>query len=425
MEFRRDPVGVMLRSAREQGDIGSFRLGPIVLYQVNNPEYIHDILVGRGELFYRTALTKRIIGSIGDGLLSSDGDFHRRQRRLAQPAFHHKRIAAYADVMVDYSLRALDTWKAGHEYDIDKEMMKLTLNIVSKTLFDADVSQIAESLYDPITAILEITNDKFTAFIGFPSWLPTPRNRREKRAGDTLHDTVYGFINEHRASGIDRGDLLSMLMTSNEETDEQMTDNQLYIESLTMFLAGHETTAMALIWTWYLLSQHPEIEAKLHAELDSVLQGRAPTVQDLPQLRYTSMVVKETMRLYPPAWVISREPLEDVTFGPHPMKKGSIMLISPYVVHRDPRYYPDPERFDPERFAEGYEKRLPRFAYFPFGGGSHVCIGQPFAMMEATLVLATIAQRYRLQLAPDQRVEIQPLVTLRPKYGMRMKLSPR
>lgn len=427
MAFRRDPLGMLMEMARTGDDLPFINAGPLRFYLANTPEHVYEILVKQADIFYRTTIAKRILGSIGDGLLSSDGEFHKRQRRLAQPAFHYKRIESYAQVMVEHTQHLMTRWHAGQEATIDKEMMKLTLGIVAKTLFDADVSAIADSLSEPITGVLEITNDKFSAPVSMPLWVPTPRNRKQKRVNKALEAVINGFIADHRKTGADRGDLLSMLMATDDSEGkaESMSDEQLYIESLTMFLAGHETTAVALSWAWYLLSQHPKVEAKLHAELDTVLNGRLPTIQDLPQLPYTSMIVKETMRLYPPAWVVSREPQQDVTLGSHALKKGAVIFVSPYVQHRDPRYFPEPERFDPERFAEGYEKRLPRFAYYPFGGGPHICIGQSFALMEANLILATIAQRYGLQLVPGQTVELQPLVTLRPRYDLRVKVVAR
>jgi cytochrome P450 len=295
------------------------------------------------------------------------------------------------------------------------------MSIIAKTLFDADVATEAREIGDVITVLLQLLNERFNKLIAIPDWIPTSSNRRLAQASRRLDQLIQRFIDDRRASGEDKGDLLSMLLLARDEDGTgQMTDKQVRDEAMTLFGAGHETTAVALTWTWYLLSQHPEVEAKLHDELDAVLGGRKPTLEDLPHLPYTEKVIKEAMRLYPPAWGTSREPITDVEIGGYPIKKGQTIFINIYGVHRDARFFSDPGRFDPERFSPENEKQIPHYAYLPFGGGPRVCIGNAFAMMEARLILATVAQQYRLKLAPGHQVAPQRVFTLRPKHGMKM-----
>jgi cytochrome P450 len=364
---------------------------------------------------------------LGEGLLTSEGEFHLRQRRLAQPAFHRQRIAGYAATMVEYADRACDQWRAGETRDVAREMMRLTLAIAGKTLFDANVEGEADEIGKALTTTFDLFNTLTLPFRQLLERLPLPASKRFLKARERLDATIYRIINERRASGEDRGDLLSMLIAARDEEGDGsgMTDEQLRDEAMTIFLAGHETTANALTWTWYLLSQHPEIEARFHAEVDEVLKGALPTAEDFPRLRYTEMVFAEVMRLYPPAWVIGRRALSDHQIEGYRIPARSILLISPFVTHHDARFYPDPFRFDPERWTPEARESRQKFSYFPFGGGPRLCIGESFAWMEGALVLATIAQRFRMRLAPGHPVEMRPLVTLRPKHGMRMILESR
>ena len=415
----------LLETARTYGDLVHFRVGPRHVYMLNHPDYIRYVLVEAPEKFNKSPnLKKTTRKSIGQGLLTSEGDFHKRQRRLAQPAFHHKRIAAYGEVMVDYTRRMLDTWQPGEQRNIAHEMTNLTMQIVARTLFDAEVSDEMDALGRAITIGIETVGQRITQPVYLPDWIPTPHNVERRKAAQLLEKTITGIINERRESGEDKGDLLSMLLLAVDEEDGgQMTNRQVRDEVMTLFIAGHETTANALAWSLYLLAQHPQVEAKLVAELAEALDGRLPTMQDLPKLRYTDMVIKESMRLYPPAWIGSREATEDITLGGYDIARGSIVVMSQYVMHRHPRYFDEPEQFMPERFAD--EDRIPRYAYFPFGGGPRVCIGNSFAMMEAALVLATIMQRYHLALVPGRQVEPEPLVTLRPRDGIWMEVAVR
>jgi cytochrome P450 len=426
--FRRDPIAFLMSTAREFGDIAHFGAGSQHYFLVNHPEYIKDILVTHNAYFKKGRGLERAKGMLGNGLLTSEGEFHHRQRRLAQPAFHRDRIARYADIMVDYADRLQrERWRDGETFDIAKGMMHLTLAIVGKTLFDTETETEAEQVRRALSESMKRFNRFMLPFAEFLDRLPLPGNRQYQRARDLLDSIIYRIIDERRRSGEDRGDLLSMLLTAQDEEGDgaQMTDLQLRDEAITIFLAGHETTANALTWTWYLLSEHPDIEARLHHELDTVLAGRLPTVDDFPCLRYTEMVITEVMRLYPPAWIMGRRALKDYQLGHYIVPAGSIVIMSEYVMHHDLRYFPDPFRFDPDRWTPEARASRPQFSYFPFGGGPRRCIGEGFAWMEAIMVLATLAQTWRLHHVPSHPVALQPLITLRPKHGMLMVLGNR
>lgn len=408
--------------SRRYGDLVFFRAGPRGFYLLNHPDFVHQVLVKNADKFHKSPILKKTTEkAIGQGLLTSDGAFHKRQRRLVQPAFHAKRIEAYAGVMVDYTVHMLDTWRDGAALDIAHEMMALTMKIVAKTLFDADMTE-TDEVGQAISVGIETVSQRMTQPLYLPDWVPTPANRRRLRALKVLDDTVNGIINARRSAPHDKGDLLSMLLLSTDEDGGQMNDKQVRDEAMTLFIAGHETTANALTWAFYLLSQNPEAEAKLNAEASAILADRVPTLSDLPRLPYHEMVIREAMRLYPPAWITSREAIAEVEIGGYTIKQGGIVLLSPYLMHRDPRYFDKPETFLPERFAPGWEERLPRYAYFPFGGGPRVCIGNTFAMMEAQLILATVMQRYHLALLAGFQPTPQALVTLRPRDGLPMRL---
>lgn len=420
--FRSDPLNFLLEISQRYGDLIHMRFGPRHIYLVNSPDLVREVLVEQAEKFHKTPLFKNNARHIiGEGLLTSEDELHKRQRRLMQPAFHHQRIAGFADGMVASTQQMLQNWHDGARIDIHHEMMKLTLEIVSQSLFGAKVSDDVDLIGEAITGGLRYVNARTTRPFAIPYRIPTPENLAERKRARTLHRVVQRFIDERRASGEDRGDLLSMILLA---VDEQggMSDKQARDEVMTLFIAGHETTANALTWTFYLLAQHPEVEAKLQAEVDSVLGGRAPTMDDLARLPYTDQVIKESMRLYPPAWIVPREANQQVLLGGHPVAKNSILLSSPYTMHRSPRYFSEPDRFLPERFTEDFEKSLPRYAYFPFGGGPRVCIGNGFAMMEARLLLATIVQQYQLAFVPDHPVVPEPVITLRSRDGIQMRL---
>ena len=425
--MRRDTLGFLRSMAQRYGDLVHFQIGPQDYYLVNDPEWIRAILVTDHRNFAKgrgLEISKRLLG---EGLLTSEGDFHRKQRRLVQPAFHRQRIAAYGDVMVEKADHLREEWREGTTLDISEEMMRLTLGIVGKTLFDTDIASETLEIGEAISESIHMMNWMMLPFAKKLEPLMLPLTRRFQKARQRLDSTVYRMIREHRHGGKDRGDLLSMLLMAQDELGdgEGMTDEQVRDEAMTLFLAGHETTANALTWTWYLLSQNPEAEVRLHAELDTVLTGRLPTDADVPQLTYTRKVLAESMRLYPPAWVIGRRVLNDYRIGEYVVPAGSVCMLSQYVSHHDPRWFPDPFRFDPERWTPEAQESRPKFAYYPFGSGPRVCIGEGVAWMEGILLIATLAQRWRMQLVPGHRVAMQPVVTLRPRYGMRMTLTRR
>jgi cytochrome P450 len=418
--FNRDTLQFLL-DARPYGDFVLFKFGPFPVYVANHPDVIHEVLVTKNASFAKSSITKRVLyPAVGEGLFTNDGDSWKRQRKLAQPAFHTKRIASYADVMVAYAERLIKQWRNGATVDIEREMSAVTMQIVAKTLFDAEVTG-EDELSTAVRTVLRISDDRFKRLLPTPLWLPIQENRDLKESVQTLDVIIQQFIDERRASGEDKGDLLTMLMAAMDDEDGTgMSDKQLRDESMTVFGAGHETTSTALTWTFYLLSQYPEVEAKLHDELARVLGGRTPTFADLPNLPYTEMIVKESMRLYPPAWGTTREVIEPVTISDYPIGKRGTVFVNIYGVQRDERFFPQPELFNPERFSAENEKHINKYAYLPFGAGPRICIGNAFAMMEARLILATIAQQFKLGLAPGQVVAPERVFTLRPKYGMKM-----
>jgi len=424
----RDPLAFLTGLRDQYGDIARVPLGAETLYLFSDPELVREVLVTNHRNFHKGRGLERAKMLLGDGLLTSEGEFHLRQRRLAQPAFHRQRVAAYGATMAGYAAARRDRWQAGATIDAHQEMMALTLAIVGKTLFDADVEHEAGEIGEALATTFESFN--FGFFLPFGELLerlPLPATLRFRKARARLDATIYRLIEERRASDTDRGDLLSMLLMAQDTEGDggRMTDLQLRDEAMTIFLAGHETTANALTWTWYLLSQHPDVEARLHAEIDSTLGGRAATADDMSALPYARMVLAESMRLYPPAWILGRRALGAFEARGYTIPARSIVLMCQYTMHRDARWFPEPERFDPERFAPERQAERPKFAYFPFGGGPRVCIGEQFAWMEGMILLATIAQRWRLRLVPGHPVALQPIITLRPKHGMRMVVEAR
>lgn len=418
----RDPLGFVSSLARTYGDIVHVIAAAEHLVLLNHPRFVKDVLVTNQRNFRKGRGLERARRLLGDGLLTSEGETHLRQRRLIQPAFHKERIASYAATMTDYADRVQCSWTDGATLDASEEMMRLTLAIVGRTLFDADVEAQARNVGEALTAVL---NSFWTSMLPFPDLLeqlPIPLLKRGRAARAQLDAIIYGLIAERRRSPGDRGDLLSMLLMAQDEEQggRGMTDVQVRDEAMTIFLAGHETTANALAWTWYLLSQSPGVEARLHAEVDAVLSGRTPTMADLPKLGFVEQVITESMRLYPPAWIVGRRAIGEYAVDGYTLPPRSIVLVSPYVLHRDARFFPEPDRFMPERWTPEFRQALPPFAYFPFGGGTRRCIGESFAWMELVLVMATLAQQWRLRLVPGHPVVPQPVVTLRLKHGLRM-----
>lgn len=426
-EFRNDPMGLFTRCAREYGDFVPLRFGPQRLIFLNHPDYLEYVFITNNRNFVKSVMFRAFRPFGGNGIFLSEGDFWLRQRRLMQPAFHRNRIAAYGDTMASYAERLIADWRDGEVLDMQPQMTRLTMEIVAKTLFDANIREEAAELGPKIAHAFECLNVRLgSLWLLLPDTVPIPINVRLHRAVRELDRVVYRMIDEHRASGEDRGDLLSMLLQAQDEDDgSRMTDRQVRDESMTLFVAGHETTATALTWAWYLLSQHPEVEAKLMAELETVLAGRTPNAADVPKLRYAEMIISEVLRLYPPVPGLGREAVADCEIGGHTISKGTSLILGMWTLQRDPRYFDDPDEFRPERWEDGLAQRLPRFAYFPFGGGPRQCIGAGFAMMEAILVLATIVQRFRLKLVPGQDVTPWVAPTVRPKYGLKMTVEKR
>jgi cytochrome P450 len=456
--FGKHPAAYLLKAAREFGDIAHIRLGPLRAYLVSHPDSIRDILVTHQTKFTKSYTLQRAKLLLGEGLLTSEGEFHTRQRRLLQPAFHRERLRRYAADMTSCALKLRDQWTAGSERDIARDMMRLTLAIVGRTLFSADLSPDADEVGNAMSEILGLFGTVLMPFSDWLQKLPMPSVRRFENARGKLDAIIDRLIAERRNTGADTGDLLSMLLLAqDEETHARLTGKQVRDEALTLFIAGHEATANALTWTWYLLSQNPHAEQRMHEEIDRVLAGKPPEFEDLARLPYTTGVFAESLRLFPPAWGIGRRAKEDYEVGGHLIPARSIVLMSPWVVHRDPRWWTHPERFAPERwtaapwqsgapyppgapaqlqpgpqpgapqpgFTQTSDATRPKFSYFPFGGGTRVCIGERFAWAEGVLVLAALAQRWKLKLVPGHPVETLPVITLRARYGMKMIVEPR
>ena len=412
------------------GNIAHYRFMGTLLVFINDPEYIREILINQASSFVKERTVRRMKILLGEGLITSDDPIHIRQRRIAAPAFHRQRIAAYGDQIVASAAAHRDRWQPGQSIDISAAMMSLSLEIVARTLFDTEVTDDIRRINDEVNTIMDLYN----FLVAFPRMesvlhLPIPGIIKFRRSKDRLDAVVNRLIAQHKASGTDKGDLLSMLLSSRDEEDSQhtgMSDEQVRDEVLTIFLAGYETVANALTWTWYLLSQNPEIEAKLHAELNTVLApDRLPTLADYPRLRYTEQVFAESMRLYPPAWAMGRMSTKPVVLGPYRIPPGAHFFFSQYMISRTPAYFPDPLRFDPDRFTPENKAARPKFAYFPFGGGSRQCIGEGFAWMEGVLSIASIAQRWRMTYLGTTPPIPQAKITLRPRDPLMMQLAAR
>jgi cytochrome P450 len=425
--LRRDPLGFVDRLAREFGDVVLLRMGPVRLYVLFHPDHVRHVLQENHQNYVKGPIIARTKVLIGDGLFTSEGSLWRRQRRLAQPAFHRARVAGFVETMVRATAERLARWDAaaGGVLDVAAEMSDLTLTVVGRTLFGQDLADRAADAGRALRVALEFTAARTMSWLALPLAVPTPRHRAFRAALAALDALVFELIASRR-DGAERGDLLSMLVAArDEETGEGMTPRQLRDEVMTFFLAGHETTAVALAWTWSLLARHPEVEARLGAEVDAVLGDRPPTFADLPQLPLARMVVEEAMRLYPPVWGIGRQAIRADSIGGFPLPPGALVNLSPWVTHRHPDFWPEPERFDPDRFAPDRPDPRSRFAYFPFSRGPRQCIGETFALVEAQIVVAMVVQRFRLGLAAGHVAEPEVHLTLRPRGGLPMTVRPR
>ncbi len=417
-----------LTNLKEQyGDVVYFRAGFEDIYLVSDPELIRQVLVTDHKNFLKGRGLERVKRLFGNGLLTSEKELHLRQRRMMQPAFHRERIAGFARQMVAEAEQTMAGWRDGQDLDIAREMGLLTLRIVGKTLFGSDVDAIAGDVSRSLTDLMESFYLMMLPFPWLIERLPFPQLSRMRRARQRLDEIIYGLIDARRKSGTRGDDLLSMLLDAQDTEGDGggMSDEQVHDEAMTIFIAGHETTANATAWTWYLLAQNPGALRALHAEVDAALQGRAPSAADYPALAYTEKVVSESMRLYPPAWIIARRAIDEQKLGGYIVKQRGLVMTSQWIMHHDARYFPEPLKFDPLRWTPEFKASLPKYAYFPFGGGPRLCIGEGFAWMEAVLLVAAISQRWSMELLPGQTIEPEPVVTLRPKGGIRVRLKQR
>jgi cytochrome P450 len=418
--LRSDPIG-LLEHAASVGDVVALPTPRFPAYLLNHPDLVWEVLSTGNHDFKKGPTMQAAKRLLGESLLTSEGDVHRHRRRLIQPIFHHERIAAYASDMVADAETASDRWAAGEWIEMHQEMARLTLAIVARTLFDTDVEAgEARNITRALTDVLAQFNRVFSPFLPIAERLPLPSTRRFARARAVFDRTIHSMIERRRADGGAGPDLLSHLLRASDE-GTGMSEVQVRDEAITLFLAGHETTSNALTWTWYLLSQHADAESALHVELDTVLGGRAPTVDDVPSLPVTRAILSEAMRLYPPAWAIGRRALADHAIDRYVLPQGSVIVVSPWLLHRDARWWSDAETFRLDRWSRSAISARPRHAFLPFGGGPRMCIGEGFAQMEGELLIATIARRWRFELDPAQEIALQPVVTLRPRFGMRMR----
>ncbi|MEZ4863575.1 MAG: cytochrome P450 [Caldilineaceae bacterium] len=423
-QMQRNTLPFLEGMARDYGDISYCRVGPRDIYLLNHPDFIHDVLVTNDRKFAKSLGLQRAKRLLGEGLLTSEGDYHLHQRRLMQPLFHRRQITAYGASMVKHAARLCDDqaeqgWQDGATLNMHAQMMQLTLGIIGETLFQQDITGEAQKVGVAMETLTRNFRRLLSPLAPLQDRLPTAENRRLRQSEAELERIVAHLISERRTQGGDQ-DLLSLLLMAHTNNDgaSPMSNRQIRDEVLTLLLAGHETTANALTFTWWLLAQHPPVAKKMQQELDAVLGGHLPTVDDLEQLRYTRMVLAEAMRLYPPVWVIGRQALAEHTVGGYTIPAGATVLMSQWIMHRDARYYPAPQRFDPERWTPAAMATRPKFSYFPFGGGSRLCIGEHFAWMEGVLLLATLAQSWEVQLVNDTPLALRPAITLRPQQGV-------
>jgi cytochrome P450 len=425
--LHRDRLGTLVQLAREYGDVVGFRVGREPYLLLNHPDHIEDVLITRARLFKKGRALERAKRLLGNGLLTSEGTVHLRQRRLVQPAFHKDRIEAYARTMIAHARATADRWRDGETLDVAAEMNRVTLMIVAETLFGADVEAEAAGVRDALTTVFDMFPITMSPFAPILQRLPLPIVRRYERAQADLDRVIFKIIESRRQRADGRADLLSMLLLASDDEGDggTMSNAQIRDEVMTLFLAGHETTANALAWAWLLLAENPQVEARLHQELDAVIGERLPEPADVAHLPYARMVLAEAMRCYPPAWAIGRRALEDFEIGGYLVRRGTIVLVSQYLAHRDERFHPEPQRFDPDRWLPERIRARPKYSYFPFGGGTRVCVGESFAWTEGILVLATIARRWRLTSLETGAVPLQPALTLRPAGGIRMRCDQR
>lgn len=426
VDYFSDMLGFLLNTAREYGDIAFFKIGSRRIYLLSHPDLIQQVLITDNRNFTKSRALKRSKAVIGEGLLTVEGDTHLERRRLLQPAFHTRSIETYADTMRDATAELVESWEYNKSFDIHKEMMKLTLAIVTKTLFGTETKSESDEIGKCLTTIVKQFPRMLFPYSEYLDNLPIPSIRKFKQSLNRLDQIIYSLIEERRGEQENKNDILTTLINAqDEESGSRLTDYEVRDEAMTLFIAGQETTANALVWTIYLLCTNPEIKTKLQEELDTILNKDLPSFEDIRNLEYTNMVFKEAMRLYPPAWNVARQAIEDYEIDEYTIPSGADIYMSPYVVHHDERFFPEPFKFNPERWKEEQASSLPRFAYFPFGGGTRRCIGEPFAMMEGVLIIAAIFSRFDVKITPDQKIVPDALITIRPKHGMKVNLKKR
>ncbi len=424
-QFRAGILNFLLQTARDYGPLASFRVGPRQVFLASGPDLIEQVLVTDAQHYIKHFGARAFKPVLGNGLITSEGPFWHRQRKLIQPAFLKARVQSYAPVMAELTNQMLNSWTPGKKVQIDFEFEVLTSKIALKTLFDLDDRGDRERFDGVLKLAFGLMNERLRRIIKLPLWVPTPANRRLKRAVAELDQTVQSFIASGRSRQHPGDDLLSRLLVAQHEDGTRMSDRQIRDEAMTLYLAGHETTALTLAWSWYLLSQHRRVEEKLVSEWQRVLRGSTPSWEHLSRLPYTAAVIAESMRLCPPVYVIGREATTELELGGYRVKPGYTVLMSQWVNHRDPKYFPEPEEFRPERWENGLAKRIPKFAYYPFGGGQRICVGSAFALMEAAIMLAAVGQHYRFTLDPDAVIGIKPQITLLPANGIPATLERR
>ncbi len=423
--FSSDRLGFLLNMAKDYGPLASFRVGPRRIFLASRPDLIEQVLVTDSKGYIKHFGTRAFKPLLGNGLVTSEGAFWQRQRKLVQPFFLNTRVPTYASIMAELTEEMLESWRPGKSVQIDCEFEALTSKIALKTLFSLDDPGDRQRFGDTLKLALDIMTERLFRFVKFPLWVPTPETLRLKKALAELDRTAHALIAAGRARGRTGDDLLARLVCAQPEDGSRMSDQELRDETMTLFLAGYETTALTLAWTWYLLARHKRVEEKLATEWQSVLSGRTPSAEDITNLPYTAAVIAESMRLFPPAYIIGREATTDLELGGYHVKPGYSVLMSQWVSHRDPKYFADPEAFIPERWENGLAKRLPKFAYYPFGGGKRICVGQSFALTEAMIVLPSVGQRYRFNLHPEAEIKVKPQITLMPANGIPTVLEPR
>jgi cytochrome P450 len=423
--FRKDSLSFLKKISQEYGDIVRFKIGSLPVVYINHPDHIKEVLSTQNSNFVKGRPLELAKKLLGEGLLTSEGEYHKQHSRIMQPAFHRKMMEAYSPAMSEYANRLMKGWKDGGEVDMMKDMIQMSTGIAGKTLFSVDLEKDAPEINKSLESVLNIFG-RIT--LPLSEWLlkiPLPGTIRFFKAKNKLDNTIYKIINDRKNTPQKNTDLLGLLLQAQEDPNGGFDDKQIRDEALTLLLTAFDTTSLALTWTWYLISQHPQIEAELHQELDRVLQGRTPSWEDYPKLEFTKMVFTESMRLYPPIYLIARQSIKPIEMGGYRIPAKTMVLISPYLIQRDSRFFQEPELFNPKTWSNRVSNQSSKYEYFPFSEGPRSCIGQHYAWLEGIMVLATIAQNWKIRLAPDQKVETSQLLNLRPKYGMRMQLFKR